>query len=61
LGSLPREHAIDIAVKPNVGMVPGSLAAALPVRIDLLTDPREGWFTLLPETVINLQADGMPK
>jgi len=41
--------AVSVSVSAQAAMVPADLLAALPVRIDMLVDNREGWFT---------QADG---
>jgi hypothetical protein len=47
LGSrLPGPEGLAVTVSAQPAMVPADLIAALPVRIDMLVDNREGWFTL---------------
>lgn len=43
---LPGPEGLAVTVSAQPALVPADLIAALPVRIDLLVDNREGWFTL---------------
>jgi len=43
---LPGPEGLAVTVSAQPALVPAELIAALPVRIDLLVDNREGWFTL---------------
>jgi hypothetical protein len=43
---LPGPEGLEVTVSAQPALVPAELIAALPVRIDLLADNREGWFTL---------------
>lgn len=43
---LPGPEGLEVTVSAQPALVPAELIAALPVRIDLLVDNREGWFTL---------------
>jgi hypothetical protein len=43
---LPGPEGLVVTVSALPALVPAELIAALPVRIDLLVDNREGWFTL---------------
>jgi len=43
---LPGPEGLEVTVSAQPALVPADLIAALPVRIDLLVDNREGWFTL---------------
>jgi hypothetical protein len=43
---LPGPEGLVVTVSAQPALVPAALIAALPVRIDLLVDNREGWFTL---------------
>ncbi len=40
-----RSGAIDVAVSAQPALVPADLIGALPLRIDMLVDNRDGWFT----------------
>jgi hypothetical protein len=53
-----REQAgnVDIAVSARPALVPADLAGALPLRIDLLVDPREGWFTQVGPVLLDTRA-----
>ena len=42
---------IAVSVSAQPAMVPADLLAALPVRIAMLVDGREGWFTLAEDTL----------
>jgi hypothetical protein len=50
---LPGPEGLEVTVSAQPAMVPADLIAALPIRIDLLVDNREGWFTL-GEGTLNL-------
>ena len=43
---LPGPEGLAVTVSAQPALVPADLITALPVRIDLLVDNREGWFTL---------------
>jgi hypothetical protein len=43
---LPGPEGLAVTVSAQPALVPAELIAALPVRIDMLVDNREGWFTL---------------
>ena len=43
---LPGPEGLEVTVSAQPALVPAELVAALPVRIDLLVNDREGWFTL---------------
>jgi hypothetical protein len=43
---LPGPEGLEVTVSAQPALVPAELIAALPVRIELLVDNREGWFTL---------------
>ncbi len=43
---LPGPEGLEVTVSALPALVPAELMAALPVRIALLVDNREGWFTL---------------
>ena len=43
---LPGPEGLAVTVSAQPSMVPADLIAALPVRIEMLVDNREGWFTL---------------
>ena len=43
---LPGPEGLEVTVSALPAMVPADLIAALPVRIEMLVDNREGWFTL---------------
>lgn len=42
--------SISIGVSAREAVVPPDLAPALPLRLDLLLDPKDGWFTMISET-----------
>jgi hypothetical protein len=46
-----RATAVTVAVAALPAMVPADLVAALPLRIDLLVDNGEGWFTQADATL----------
>lgn len=48
-----RRGRIEIAIEPRQSQVPADVARALPVRVDLLLDPRQGYFTMIRETVVD--------
>lgn len=43
---LPGPEGLAVTVSAQPALVPAELIAALPVRIEMLVDNREGWFTL---------------
>ena len=45
--------SIAITVRARESVVPPELARALPMRLDLLLDPKEGWFTMFAETKVD--------
>ena len=53
--SQPREQAgeVGIVVTAQPALVPAALAAALPLRIDMLVDNRAGWFTQVEQTLLD--------
>lgn len=48
---LPGPEGLEVTVSAQPALVPAELMAALPVRIDMLVDNREGWFTLAEGTL----------
>jgi hypothetical protein len=58
-GSLPKgsRGTVRIAAKDD-GSVPPALMRAFPLRVDLLLDPAEGYFTLISETTLDLTQSG---
>jgi hypothetical protein len=50
--ALPRGQgsSVTLSVAAREGQVPPEIAARLPVRVDMLLDPKDGWFTLVSET-----------
>jgi hypothetical protein len=49
-------NEIRIGIGAREAEVPPDLARALPLRLDLLLDPREGYFTLFKETTVDTTA-----
>lgn len=45
--------SLTIGVSAREATVPPDIAKALPMRLDLLLDPKEGWFTMFSETRID--------
>ena len=45
--------SVRIAIGAQEAHVPPEIAKALPLRVDLLLDPKQGWFTMLSETRID--------
>jgi len=43
--------ALEVTVSAQPGLVPADLLGAVPLRIDLLLDNRDGWFTLVDGVV----------
>ena len=43
--------ALEVTVSAQPGMVPADLLGAVPLRIDMLLDNRDGWFTLVDGVV----------
>ncbi len=60
--SQPRGHGgeITIAVSAQPALVPMALVAALPVRIDMLLDNRDGWFTQVEQTTLDTRRNDAP-
>lgn len=48
---LPGPEGLAVTVSAQPALVPAELIAALPVRIEMLVDNREGWFTLAEGTL----------
>jgi hypothetical protein len=48
---LPGPEGLVVTVSAQPALVPAELITALPVRIDMLVDNREGWFTLVEGTL----------
>lgn len=44
---------ITIGISAREAVVPPDLAPALPLRLDLLLDPKDGWFTMFSETQLD--------
>jgi predicted component of type VI protein secretion system len=51
-GQAPAEIRVSVSAQP--ALVPADLMAALPLRIDLLLDDRDGWFTEVGPTTLDL-------
>lgn len=45
--------SLSVGVSAEESEVPPELATRLPLRLDLLLDPKDGWFTLFRETTID--------
>jgi hypothetical protein len=43
--------AVEVTVSAQPGLVPAELLGAVPLRVALLVDNREGWFTLADSTI----------
>lgn len=43
--------ALEVTVSAQPGLVPAELLGAVPLRIDMVVDNREGWFTLVDGVV----------
>jgi hypothetical protein len=48
-----RRGQIAIGIEPREATVPDEIARALPVRVDLLLDRRDGYFTMIRETAVD--------
>jgi hypothetical protein len=42
--------SLTLGISARESVVPPDIAQALPMRLDLLLDPKQGWFTMLSET-----------
>jgi hypothetical protein len=49
-------NEIRLGIGARAAEVPPELARALPLRLDLLFDPREGYFTMFKETTVDTTA-----
>lgn len=47
-------EAVEVTVSAQPGLAPAELLGALPLRIDMLVDNRDGWFTIA-EGVLDLR------
>jgi hypothetical protein len=52
-GPRQRERRIEIGIGLRDPEVPADLARALPVRVDLLLDPGEGYLTMIRKTAVD--------
>jgi hypothetical protein len=50
----PKGSELAISVSAREGTVPPELATAFPLRLDLMLDAQEGWFTVLKDSKIDL-------
>jgi hypothetical protein len=50
----PKGSELAISVSAREGTVPPDLAKGFPLRLDLLLDAQEGWFTVLKDSKIDL-------
>lgn len=58
-GSLPKgSSAIVRIAAADDGSVPPALMRAFPLRVDVLLDPAEGYFTMISETTLDLTKSG---
>lgn len=53
---MPRGSSISLGLSAREGDVPPELMRRFPLRIDMMFDTREGWFTLLKDTTLDLEA-----
>jgi hypothetical protein len=51
---------LKLSISAQPALVPGELIAALPLRIDMLVDQREGWFIQFDGT-LDLRREAAPK
>jgi len=54
--ALPRGSELALRIVPREGDVPPALMSRFPLRIELMLDPKEGWFTLMRDTTLDLEA-----
>ena len=45
--------SVSIGISAQESNVPPDIAKALPLRVDLLLEPKQGWFTMISETRVN--------
>jgi hypothetical protein len=50
----PKGSELAVSVSAREGTVPPDLAKGFPLRLDLLLDAQEGWFTVLKDSKIDL-------
>jgi hypothetical protein len=51
---LPAGSSLTLALSAREGNVPAQLARSFPLRLDLVLDAKEGWFTVLKDTELDL-------
>lgn len=52
--NLPSGSALRLELSAQEGNVPPELTRRFPLRLDLMFDPKEGWFTVLKDTELDL-------
>ena len=53
---MPRGSSITLGLSAREGDVPPELMRRFPLRIDMMLDAKDGWFTLLKDTTLDLEA-----
>jgi hypothetical protein len=56
--AIPKGTAVNVRVGFDEGSVPAALRREFPVRLDLLLDPADGYFTMIKDTTIDLDQVG---
>jgi hypothetical protein len=51
---LPPGSSLTLGLSAREGNVPPDLAQRFPLRLDLLLDAKEGWFTVLKDSELDL-------
>ena len=51
---MPSGSALTLALSAREGTVPPDLARRFPLRLDLILDAQEGWFTVLKDSELDL-------
>jgi hypothetical protein len=51
---LPAGSSLTLALSAREGNVPPELTRSFPLRLDLMLDAKEGWFTVLKDTELDL-------
>lgn len=51
---LPSGSALTLALSAREGAVPPELASRFPLRLDLILDAQDGWFTVLKDSELDL-------
>lgn len=51
---LPAGSSLTLGLSAREGIVPPELTRSFPLRLDLLLDAKEGWFTVLKDTELDL-------